>query len=41
VVDTANRLGIPWSYWEFSSGFGVYDPDAHAYHKDLLQALLH
>jgi endoglucanase len=41
VVDTANSLGIPWSYWEFSSGFGVYDPDAHAYRKDLLQALLH
>lgn len=41
VVDTANSLGIPWSYWEFSSGFGVYDPDAHQYRKELLEALIH
>lgn len=41
VVDYANAHQIPWSYWEFSSGFGVYDPDAREYRKDLLAALLH
>jgi endoglucanase len=41
VVDYANAHQIPWSYWEFSSGFGVYDPDAKQYRKDLLDALIH
>jgi endoglucanase len=32
--------GLPWMYWEFASGFGVYDPAAHRFRQGLLDALL-
>jgi aryl-phospho-beta-D-glucosidase BglC (GH1 family) len=33
--------GFSWAYWEFSAGFGIYDPDADTYHSELVDALLH
>lgn len=37
---TAEELGISWSYWEFCSGFGVYDPVANQWRDALLNALI-
>ena len=30
---------LPWMYWELAAGFGLYDPQAHAWRTDLVQAL--
>jgi endoglucanase len=30
---------LPWFYWELASGFGVYDPVANSFRKDLFDAL--
>lgn len=30
---------LPWMYWELAAGFGLYDPVAHAWRTDLVQAL--
>ncbi len=40
VARTAEAQGFSWSYWEFSSGFGAYDPVARQWHEPLLKALL-
>jgi endoglucanase len=32
--------GMTWSYWEFASGFGVYDPAARTFRQGLLDSLL-
>jgi len=40
LAGEAEKHGISWSYWEFGSGFGLYDPKAHAWHEPLLQALV-
>jgi endoglucanase len=40
VRDQAEARGIPWTYWELASGFGVYDPVAHEWRVPLLDALL-
>ena len=40
VARTAESQGFPWTYWEFCSGFGVYDPQAHAWRQPLLDALV-
>ena len=40
VRSEAERHGFAWSYWEFASGFGAYDPDAGAWRDDLLKALI-
>ncbi|MGM0444428.1 MAG: cellulase family glycosylhydrolase [Fibrobacterota bacterium] len=32
--------GIPWTYWEFGAGFGIYDPAADRWNQDLAKALL-
>ena len=40
VARTAEARGFPWGYWEFCSGFGVYDAQAHAWRQPLLDALL-
>jgi endoglucanase len=37
---TAESLGIGWTYWEFCSGFGAYDPQARQWRKPLLDALV-
>lgn len=39
VARTAEAHGFSWAYWEFCSGFGVYDPQAHAWRQPLLDAL--
>ncbi|WP_218163140.1 glycoside hydrolase family 5 protein [Paenibacillus sp. BC26] len=40
VREEAEKRGFNWAYWEFSSGFGVYDPTANQYRKELLEALI-
>lgn len=40
VARTAESHGFPWTYWEFCSGFGVYDPQAQAWRRPLLDALM-
>ena len=36
-----DEQGFSWAYWEFSAGFGVYDPESETYHSELVDALLH
>lgn len=40
VREEAEKRGFSWSYWEFCSGFGVYDPATNQYRKELLEALI-
>jgi endoglucanase len=40
VRETAERMNMTWAYWEFASGFGVYDPKNSKYKLELTQALL-
>jgi endoglucanase len=40
VARTAESHGMPWTYWEFCSGFGAYDPVAKQWRQPLLDALL-
>lgn len=32
---------LSWAYWEFNSGFGIYNPETKQFLKPLLDALLH
>jgi endoglucanase len=36
----AEGRGIAWSYWEFASGFGIYDPANDSWREPLLRALV-
>jgi endoglucanase len=40
VVEEAEKHGFSWAYWEFCSGFGVYDPIADTWREPLLRALI-
>ncbi|MGB7539677.1 MAG: glycoside hydrolase family 5 protein [Anaerolineales bacterium] len=40
VAREAEALSFSWAYWEFCSGFGVYDPAANRWREPLLRALL-
>jgi endoglucanase len=40
VCREAERHEFAWAYWEFASGFGIYDPEAKVWREDLLQALI-
>lgn len=40
VAREAEKRNISWAYWEFCSGFGVYDPIKNEWRKDLLNALI-
>ncbi len=40
VARTAEKAGFSWAYWEFGSGFGVYDPAASKWRPELKDALL-
>jgi endoglucanase len=40
VAREAERHGFAWAYWEFASGFGIYDPEAKVWRDDLLKALI-
>ncbi|WP_304232017.1 cellulase family glycosylhydrolase [Jiulongibacter sediminis] len=34
------KQGFSWAYWEFSSGFGFFDPNTNTYLQSLVDALL-
>lgn len=36
-----DEQGYSWAYWEFSSGFGIYNPATEKYQQPLVNALLH
>ena len=38
--DAIEARGMTWTYWEFASGFGVYDPTKLTARQDLLDSLL-
>jgi endoglucanase len=40
VREVAEARGIPWAYWEFGAGFGVYDRDQQVWRTPLLDALI-
>jgi endoglucanase len=40
VREVMEERGIPWSYWEFESGFGVFTPWKGLYNMELLKALM-
>jgi endoglucanase len=40
VVEVAERRGFSWTYWEFCSAFGAFDPAADAWREPLLHALM-
>jgi endoglucanase len=40
VARTAEKDGFSWAYWEFGSGFGVYDPAASQWRTELKNALM-
>lgn len=35
------QQGLSWAYWEFSAGFGIYNPTTAEYNMPLVDALLH
>lgn len=35
------QQGFSWAYWEFSAGFGIYNPDTEEFYQPLVDALLH
>ncbi|HEY8504332.1 MAG TPA: glycoside hydrolase family 5 protein [Gemmataceae bacterium] len=39
IREQAEERNMPWAYWEFGSGFGVYDPRAKQWRQPLLEAL--
>lgn len=34
------KRDMSWNYWEFCSGFGVYDPEEKTWRKELLKSLI-
>ena len=40
VARAAEARGMAWSYWEFRSGFGIYDLKTDQWHEPLLHALI-
>jgi len=40
IARTAEQKGMSWAYWEFGSGFGVFDPENEEWRESLLQALI-
>lgn len=39
IRDAAEAHGFTWAYWEYQANFGVWDPKAKAWRKELLDAL--
>jgi endoglucanase len=39
VRDSMEAHGFTWSYWEFASGFGIYDEPTHTWKAELRDAL--
>jgi len=40
IVTEAESRGFKWAYWEYQSNFGVRDPKAKEWRKELLEALM-
>ena len=40
LTQEAAKRSISWSYWEFGSGFGAYDPQEREWREPLLEALI-
>lgn len=40
IAREAEKRGFSWHYWEYSSGFGAYDPYAEAWREPLIQGLI-
>lgn len=40
VARSCEERNIPWCYWEFCAGFGIYDPVKEEWRKPLLRALI-
>ncbi len=40
VREEAEAWGLPWAYWEFGAGFGVYDRQVGGWRQPLLTALI-
>lgn len=40
LVEAMEARGFSWAYWEFCSGFGVYDPQSRQWRRSLLHTLL-
>jgi endoglucanase len=40
VRDEAEKRGIPWTYWEFGSSFGMFNPTTNQWIEPLRRALL-
>jgi len=40
VARECERLGMSWAYWEFMSGFGLYDPNNDTWVNELRYSLL-
>lgn len=40
IRNAAEARGFSWTYWEFASGFGVYDPIAKTFRTSLLDSLM-
>lgn len=40
VRSEAEKRGFSWGYWEFGSGFGVYDRKAERWRPEVLEALI-
>ncbi|HPH96509.1 MAG TPA: glycoside hydrolase family 5 protein [Anaerolineaceae bacterium] len=40
VARLAESLNMPWAYWEFRAGFGVYDGEVGKWNQSLLDALM-
>ena len=39
VRESAEYYGFAWSYWEFCSGFGIYDQESEEFFEELANAL--
>ena len=39
VRESAVAHGFTWAYWEYQSGFGIWDPKAKAWRQELVEAL--
>ncbi len=35
------EMNMSWAYWEFSAGFGIFNPATQQYNSNLVDALLH
>ena len=40
IAREAEKRNFSWHYWEYSSGFGAYDPDAGQWRSALLEGLI-